>query len=123
MRKNFLQHLPVILLSGVLMALLLCFLIQWTGYSFSVINVAICAVIVVCLLKVLEQMEHWHFNIRLLQLGTLIVSFVLCLVFSFMTGYSTEGNVLTAETSVAVLIMHAVGLVYVLVHNRKKADK
>lgn len=123
MKKN-LKYIPMALGCGVVMALVLLFLMQWTGYSMNVTNAILFCLIGLCLVKVMEVCERWQFDSSLVQLWAVILSFAICLFYSFYVSYDASGNALTEELAGWAALVHGVCMIYVLVHRkRKKAEK
>jgi hypothetical protein len=124
MKKN-LRYVPMILGCGVVMALVLLFLLQWTGYAFNAVNVILFSTIALCLVKAMEAMERFHYASGVIQSGAVILSFVICLFYGFFVSKDIEGNELTRDVAYWALIVHGVSLVYILIHEkkRKKAEE
>lgn len=118
--RNNLRYIPVVLGCGVAMALVLLALICWTGYRMNAVNIVLFCVIALCLVKAMEVTERFQYAVHVIQYGAVLLSFVICLFYSFFVSYGMSGNTLAGDLSLFTAIIHGVSLVYVFLSHRRR---
>lgn len=118
--RNNLRYIPVVLGCGVAMALVLLALIRWTGYRMNTVNIVLFCVIALCLVKAMEVTERFQYAVHVIQYGAVLLSFVICLFYSFFVSYGMSGNTLAGDLSLFTAIIHIVCLVYVFLSHRRR---